>query len=145
MNSNDREVLDENKIRDRLYSNLLNTIIDDTRNDRKLKTAFFWIVIVIFAVICIISTVSVLIVALKDSPSIEDIATVLSALGTTLGAVIALPTIIAKHLFPPNGEEVRFNFMKDIKKFDLEDQGDANTELDDVFRPDTSNSDDDNL
>ena len=105
--------------RDIKYSELLEVIVQNSKSDQRLKKIFFWIISVMFSLICIAGLYVIFIVANQESTSLTDIGTVIAGFGSTQRAIVVLPTIIAKHLFPENSEEIRFNFMKDIKKFDI--------------------------
>ena len=58
------------------------------------------------------------IAAQKETPSYADIGIALTAFGSVISAIIALPSIIANHLFPANSESVRFGFIRDNQKMD---------------------------
>lgn len=111
--------------RDYYYSALVRSIAEDNQKSRWMKTCFFILVCAIFLLMCSAGIVVVFMIANKDNTSIADIGVVISAFGTTLGSIIVLPQIIAKHLFPEDFEKVRLSFMgkchNDDNKIAVED------------------------
>lgn len=127
----------ESTNRDKKYSELLEEIIDSNRVDKKLKIVFFVVIMVVFIGILASCIVIIRAVIAKPDQSIADAATVVAGFSSVISATIVLPTIIAKHLFPENSEEVRLNFLKDIKKYDIET---TTTNFDEIETADTDSN-----
>ena len=62
----------------------------------------------------------------KDNISFNDIGIALTGFGSILGSIIVLLQTIAKHLFPQNSEEVRFDFIKENQRNDQAYLDDSN-------------------
>ena len=54
----------------------------------------------------------------KDVLTVPDVGVAFAGFGSVLSAIIVLPKIIAKHLFPEDSEKVRFDFIKENQKSD---------------------------
>ena len=83
---------------------------------RTMKSWFFIIVMFLLAIIIIASFTSLIIISLKRVIGIEEIATLLTAIGSALAAFLILPKIIATNLFPSKEEDktdIIFNKMFD--------------------------------
>ena len=114
----DAEFFQANK-RDVYYSILVREIINNNNTTQTLKYVFFSVVCAVFALVSILGIVAICIIACKEHIDYSEITIALSSLGGILSAIIVLPKIIAKHLFPENSEEVRFNFVTANQKMDL--------------------------
>ena len=114
----DGEFFQANK-RDVYYSILVREIINNNSATQTLKYVFFSVVCAVFALVSILGIVAICIIAGKENIDYSDITIALSSLGGILSAIIVLPKIIAKHLFPENSEAVRFNFVTENQKMDL--------------------------
>ena len=112
--------------RDLYYSALVKDIVMDNRTGRILKYIFFSIVCLTFVFICVFGVLSIFNVSKKDNISFNDIGIALTGFGSILGSIIVLPQTIAKHLFPQNSEEVRFDFIKENQRNDQAYLDDSN-------------------
>lgn len=127
--------------RDVYYSALVKDIVKNNRTSQVLKCWFFAIVCLVFATICIIGMVIVFNISKKNDISYSDIGVAITGFGSVLSSIIVLPKIIAKHLFPENSEEVRFNFIKENQRFD---QPFVANDVDDTSEMDESNIEQEN-
>ena len=90
-----------------------------------------------FVAVCAVGLLIIFNISQKDEISIEDVSVAVTGFGSMLTAIIALPSIIAKHLFPENSEEVRFSFIRENQKLDQssylinESDSETNDETDD--------------
>lgn len=119
----------ESDRRDVYYSALVKDIVKNNRSSQRMKVVFFVIVCVIFSGVCAAGMYIMFIAAQKETPSYADIGIALTAFGSVISAIIALPSIIANHLFPANSESVRFGFIRDNQKMDTSYLADDVTEV----------------
>lgn len=105
-------------MRDMYYSALVRDVVKDNRVSKIMKCIFFGFVCVVFGFTCYYGMITIYNISKKDSISASDIGIAFTALGSVLGSIIVLPTTIAHHLFPANGEKERFAFINDIQKYD---------------------------
>lgn len=88
--------------RDKKYTELLSRFSDNYNTSKKQmknqKTAFF-VVVLVFLGILLVSGIVLLFIALFSN-SVNGIAIVIGASVDIFGTFIAIPTIMAKHLFP---------------------------------------------
>lgn len=110
----------ENDRRDVFYSALVKDIVLNNRSSQILKIIFFIVVCLVFVGVTIAGIVTILVIAKKDKVDYSELGVAITGLCSVISAIIILPKTIANHLFPQNGEEVRFNFIKDNQKFDVE-------------------------
>ena len=115
--------------RERYYSAMVKDIVKDNRSLKSLKWVFCLTICAVFSFVCIFGILSIYVLSLKENPSYEDIGIAIAGFGSIISSVIVLPKIIAKHLFPQNSEETRFNFIKDTQKFDIISVYDKEAEL----------------
>lgn len=112
------ELLAESARREIYYSAYLRDIIKSSRQTEKLKTSFFWLSFIVLACIIASGIGIIYIIAMKDTISFADVGVAFTGFGTVLTAVLALLTIIAKHLFPENGESERYSFIDSAHQYD---------------------------
>ena len=72
----------------------------------------------IFALVCTIGVWIIFNISQKENITYADIGVAITGFGSVLSSIIALPKIIAKHLFPENSEKVRFDFVNANMKID---------------------------
>lgn len=113
-----QEMTQANK-RNIYYSTLVKKIIDNNDATQIIKYIFFGIVCVVFIAVSLIGIIAILIIAKKPNITISDIGVAITSFGSVLSSIIALPKIIARHLFPENSEKVRFDFISQNQKLDL--------------------------
>ena len=110
----------ESERRDIYYSALVKDIVKYNRCNQIYKFFFFLIVCgAFFYILITCTTVMINISQLKDI-TYAGMGVALSGFGGILSAVIVLPSIIAKHLFPEDSEKSKYDFIRDNQKFDLE-------------------------
>ena len=117
---NDDQELSQSNIRDKHYSTLVKKIIDNNDATQLIKYIFFGVVCLVFLAVSIIGILVVLKIASKEAISYADISVAITGFGGVLSSIIVLPKIIAKHLFPENSEKVRFDFISQNQKLDLD-------------------------
>ncbi len=108
----------ESARRDIYYSALIKDIVKNNRVSQVFKWIFFVVVCLAFIVVCAVGLLIIFNISKKSDISIEDVSVAITGFGSMLTAIIVLPQIIAKHLFPENSEEVRFGFIKENQKLD---------------------------
>ncbi len=116
----DDQELSQANIRNEYYSLLVKKIIDNNDATQIIKYIFFAVVCLVFLAVSIIGIVAILIISRKATISYADIGVAVSGFGGVLSSIIVLPKIIAKHLFPENSEKVRFDFISQNQKLDLD-------------------------
>lgn len=112
------ELYYESDRRDVYYSALVKDIIKNNRTGQILKCIFFGVVCLIFALVCTIGVWIIFNISQKENITYADIGVAITGFGSVLSSIIALPKIIAKHLFPENSEKVRFDFVNANMKID---------------------------
>lgn len=76
-----------------------------SRSQRTMKNWFFVIVMLLLSVIIIASFVSLIIISSKKVIGLEEIATLITAIGGAIASFLVLPKIIAENLFPSKEED----------------------------------------
>lgn len=108
--------------RDQLYTALLNAYVKDYdvrhKSNRGYKKIFFWFVILIFACTITGSVITLITLAARGMENPSVIAVALSAFGTILSALIIIPKIIAKYLFPANEDDKVTEMVKTMQEND---------------------------
>ena len=105
--------------RARSYTEFVEHIVRNAKTTLKLKIAFFIILCVILICTTLGGVAAIICVACRNSVTANDIGVALTGLGSVLASLIVLPKIVAKHLFPPDSEQVYFDFIRDNQRFDL--------------------------
>ena len=82
---------------------------------RKLKNCFFWIVMPLFALV-VLGTLFALIMSLFLSGS--QIEVVVGSVLSLIAAIIAIPKIIAKYLFPPTEDNDMSTMINKMQNYD---------------------------
>lgn len=119
----------ESDRRDVYYSALVKDIVKDNRKSQLLKCCFFAVVCIVFILTCVGGMVVLFNITKKNMLTIPDVGVAFAGFGSILSAIIVLPKIIAKHLFPEDSEKVRFDFIKENQK---SDQAYLEDDIDDV-------------
>jgi len=92
------------QLRGASFTRFVNSFVDDysdrAKQQKKLRYAFFAIIMLLFLGLSIISGCSIFAIAKKEHTTGNDVATIATAFGTILSLIIVLPKIIAVHLFP---------------------------------------------
>lgn len=92
-----------------------------------MKIVFFILISLSFATIIASSCIVIIHIVESDLPkTINDTATAITAVAGMISAIIILPTIIAKHLFPENEEDSQITVIKAIQKFDTDKNNSSN-------------------
>ncbi len=104
--------------RDIYYAALVKDIVKNNRSSQIMKCWFFIFVCGVFLFTCIVGMISILNISKKAYVSVADIGVAVTAFGSVLSSIIVLPQTIAKHLFPENSEQARFEFIRNNQKFD---------------------------
>lgn len=106
--------------RDKLYTELLTKFSDNydlTKKQSKTQKTVFFSVVLVFLGILLITGIVILFIALFNC-SICNVAVVIGASVDILGAFIAIPTIIAKHLFPEKIDNDVIEVVKQLVRND---------------------------
>lgn len=110
----------ESERRDIFYSALVKDIVQNNRTSQKYKLVFFVMICAAFIAICIVGSIVILRVSNAHDISYADMGVAITGFAGVISAIVVLPKIIAKHLFPENSETARFSFIRDNQRFDLE-------------------------
>jgi hypothetical protein len=120
---NSLSCMSQREFRDIRYTDILSNY---EKNQRRMHWLRFIFKCVFFAIVCIafVAIIGVSCYTIyKISNSIgslqlTDLGVVLTALGSIISAIIVLPSTIAKHLFPENGETAESNLVSTMQEFD---------------------------
>lgn len=108
--------------RDYLYSKLLANYIEaydkKSQHNKVYKAIFFGVILFIFIGLIVTSVVILFLIARKSTTSVADVALVVSGIAGIISAIIALPKIIAEHLFPTNEDENMIDMVKSMQQND---------------------------
>lgn len=109
----------EYQLRDALYSELLDKYIDiyetNSNQKQKYKKVFFIVVLFMFIAIVVVSIIFMFLVITLDKSIAQIITVALGSFGSMLSAMIVLPKIIAKHLFPKDEESHILEMVKNMQ------------------------------
>lgn len=119
-------------IRDKEYTKILTNYKE---NQQRLhwtrlimKILFFILISLSFIAIIMSSCAIVTHIVQSDLPkTINDTATIITAVAGMISAIIILPTIVAKHLFPENEEDSQITVIKTMQKFDTDKNNSSDT------------------
>lgn len=118
----DKEHRKEYDRRDNLYSDLLEEYINaykkKTKRNRKLKLAFFFIVVFTFCVIILGSVASLIIVSIVGQSIAATVSVITGSVISIISAIIVLPKIIAEYLFPTDEEQNMNEMIKNMQEND---------------------------
>jgi len=114
----------EASARNKMLTRLLKSSLETRKNlhdDRRgLRKKFFVIVCTVFVVVIVLGMLTILALAFKENVTLTDLGVVAASLGSIIVAIIKLPEIIATHLFPPEGDKMDDDLIREIINFDLE-------------------------
>ncbi|MCL2151010.1 MAG: hypothetical protein FWH50_02150 [Coriobacteriia bacterium] len=105
----------------KLVENSLSARSNLHENRLHLRKVFFWIVCLVFITVIIVGLATILILALKETVTLNDLGVVGASLGSIIVAILKLPEIIATHLFPPDGDKMDDELLAKIIEFDHTD------------------------
>lgn len=109
----------ELKAREKAYTNLTEDFEynykETHRQKRILKTVFFWFIMPLYAIIILGSMFAIIYSLFLKSSQIEI---VLSAVASIITSVIAIPTIIAKYLFPTGEDKDMTSMINKMLNYD---------------------------
>lgn len=108
----------ESQKRGPYYTELLQNIVENNNEMQRLKKTFFNAALGLLFTIALGVMTVLIVLARKDGTSINDIVIAASSFGSLLSAVIVIPKIMAKHIFPEDSEKERFKFVNDMRKVD---------------------------
>ena len=109
--------------RDNTFTTVLENFAEHQKNkdseQRKQKKAFFWIVCISFIVVVVGCLAAIIVIAAKENVGWEELGVALASVGSLISVIIVLPTKIAEHLFPANGEKDITDFFIKIHETDI--------------------------
>jgi len=109
----------EYRMRNSLYSYLLNEYINDysAKNRRKkaYKLIFFIATMLVFLALVVCPIIAILVVASRRYINYGDITVIIGSVTGIVSAIIVLPKIIAEHLFPINEETHLIEMVKNMQ------------------------------
>lgn len=110
------------KQRDEVYTDLLKEYLNSYKSKMKckqrMKVAFFIITIIAFGAIIALFGIVIINASINGISNVSDIATVLGSVASVLSALIAIPKIIAVHLFPTDEETNHVLMIKNMQQND---------------------------
>lgn len=106
--------------RDKLYTMLLVQYISSNKRKATWNTVykciFFCVTVFILLALIVAPIIITIIIVQKDKPNlVVDLAALASSLIGVISAIIVLPEIIAKHLFPTNEDEQMIELVKNMQ------------------------------
>lgn len=108
--------------RDELYTGLLRQYISAFNQkamaNAKYKAKFFYITMIAFCVLVGIPLIAILLAVIIGNHNASIIVALVSGAISILSAIIVLPTIIAKHLFPPDEDKNMIDLVKSMQDND---------------------------
>ncbi len=108
--------------RDELYADLLSNYIEQSKEkaDKNVeyKQAFFYIVMAAFCLMILLPLVAIIIVAIRGDNNATAIVALSTSAVSILSAIIILPKIIAKHLFPTDEDKNMIDLVKSMQEND---------------------------
>ncbi len=119
-NDTDIQSIEDNiKARERSYTALTDDFEKNYKKTHdqkiKLKCCFFWIVMPLFVLVVLGSLFSLIISIFIPGSQIE---VVLGAVVSLISSIIAIPTIIAKYLFPTNEDSDMSSMIHKMQNYD---------------------------
>ena len=90
------------------------------RAQRWFKAIFFWLVCAMFALIIAGCVAAIYKIAMRGNTEWQDLGVAITSAVSLIGTVIILPSKIADHLFPNNGEKDIMQFIIDMHKVDTQ-------------------------
>ncbi|MBQ8749269.1 MAG: hypothetical protein IJZ29_02215 [Clostridia bacterium] len=117
------ETLDDKRIelktREKVYTHLTEDFEfnykETHRQKRRLKETFFWFIMPLYAIIILGSMFAIIYSLFLDGYQIEI---VLGAVASIIVSVIAIPTIIAKYLFPTGEDKDMTTMVNKMQSYD---------------------------
>lgn len=94
------------------------------------KKVFFWLVCVIFTIVVFVSLYFIWHTIKFNKFTTETLATLLTAFATIITSIIVLPNVIAKHLFPENGEDIGVEIIRAIQEYELRTNQNEDIDID---------------
>ncbi len=113
---------EEYNSRNKLYTQLLETYIDNYKKKEKTKgiykCIFFVITIVLFLGIVVCGLVGLIILSIYGDGSLANVGIAIANIAGIISALVVLPRIIAEHLFPTNEEGNMLGMVKNMQDND---------------------------
>lgn len=111
-------------LRDKTYARVLEDYAKHqnkiNRNQRIYKTIFFTIVCASYVFIVLGSIYAIVLIAQKDGISWTDFALAITSVVSLVSVIIVLPSKIAEHLFPNQGEKGIMDFVTKMHEMDTQ-------------------------
>lgn len=103
-----------------IVENFANHQKENNEQKNNQKNVFFWMVCISFVVVVIGCIAAILVVALKEKKSVEDLGVVVGSVASLISVIIVLPSKIAENLFPSDGEKDFATFFINTHRDDIE-------------------------
>ena len=108
--------------RDNLYTALLQSYINiyssKEKHKKVFKVIFFSVIMVIFFLVIAGCVFCLCVITLNKSYDAAGVALAITSIGGIVSAIIVIPQIIAKHLFPANEETFMLDMVKSMQNND---------------------------
>ena len=120
--SQNREQDEEYDNRNKLYTLLLETYIENYKRKEKTKgrykCAFFIVTIILFVAIIVCGLVGMVVLSILGDGSLANVGIAITNIAGIISTIIVLPRIIAEHLFPTNEESNMLEMVKNMQDND---------------------------
>lgn len=114
----DKEYDERNVLYTELLRNYIASYEDKDNEKRRYKKVFFWVTIVILCLIVVACLVFIGIVIVVGKDNYTEIGAIIGSVIGIITALIAIPKIIAEHLFPVNEESNMIDMVKNMQDND---------------------------
>lgn len=114
---------DNVEMRDKIFTCIVANFAKHQKENNKQKNiqknVFFWMVCICFVTVVIGCIAAILVVALNEEKSIEDLGVILGSVASLISVIIVLPSKIAENLFPSEGEKDFATFFINTHRDDI--------------------------
>ena len=114
----DKEYDERNVLYTELLRNYIASYEDKDGEKRKYKKVFFWVTIVILILIVVACLFFIWIIIVVGKDNYTEIGAIIGSVVGIITALIAIPKIIAEHLFPVNEESNMIDMVKNMQDND---------------------------
>lgn len=114
----DKEYDERNVLYTELLRNYIASYEDKDNEKRRYKKVFFWVTIVILCLIVVACLVFIGIIIVVGKDNYTEIGAIIGSVIGIITALIAIPKIIAEHLFPVNEESNMIDMVKNMQDND---------------------------
>ena len=112
-------------LRNAAYTEILRVFSDNlsasNRQRRRFQMVFFWIICGSYCLVVLFGGF-VIYMSVSGPPPLswENVTGAIAGIGTLVGAFTTLPSIIATHLFPADGDRANYELVQQMQKYDVD-------------------------